>query len=102
MFFAKKAEGMTLEALKAEQEKHVEMVKAFGEGVVTSYTYNIAVQDPLTGGEPAFDVVAELTATSAEAYAQALETPGGLAAREHAGTYLTGLQGLVVEEHPKW
>lgn len=95
---ADRQDGVSDAQLRAEQTKHVPMVKAFAADFVTKYRAGFGLPAPDGSGKVA-DVVAELWVTSFEAFFAGLESPGGQEAVAHANSYLQNLRFLLIEEH---
>ncbi len=94
-------EGISDEELKKHQAEHVEMVRDFTQGVVTSYAYTFptALSD---ADRPPYDLVVDMTVTSFEEFMERLQTPAGQAVVEHANTYNGSMEFLFLEPTQMW
>ncbi len=98
---ATRKEGVSDERLRAEQANHIPMVQAFGKEFILKYEYGFGLPTP-DGAGPLADVIVEITVTSFEAFFAGLETPGGMAARDHADSYLAEVKFHLFEKETAW
>ncbi len=97
----KRKHGLSDDDLRAKQAEHAELVRAFGSAFILKYQYSFAQANP-DGSAPLADLVAEATVTSVADYFAGLETAEGQAAVAHAGSYLSDVQFILVEETTVW
>jgi len=101
LVLCKRKFGVSDEDLRKMQAEHAEMVRSFTHGIVTAYAYSYP--EAVMGDRlPSYDLIVEITATSLEDYLAALQTPGGKAAIEHAGTYLSEVESMLLHSLQVW
>ena len=94
-------DGISDEDLERLQAEHVEIVRGFMQGVVTTYAYTIPTALP-GSDRPPYDLVVDMTVSSFEDFMDRLQTPEGQAAVAHANTYNEKMAFLFLEPTQMW